>query len=77
MATIEEIKEILKAEVSRVNVDEIPADGLLSDYDIDSLDRSSVFMAIEDKYNISIPDNDIGKLNSINNIIDYVNEKEA
>ena len=77
MATIEEIKEILKAEVSRVNVDEIPADGLLSDYDIDSLDRSSVFMAIEDKYSISIPDNDLEKLGTINSIIDYINEKVA
>ena len=76
MATIEEIKNIIKAEVSnRVNVDEIPVDDNLSDHDIDSLDRSSIFMEIEDKYGISIPDIDLERLRTLNDIVTYVDNK--
>lgn len=78
MATINEIKEIIKAEVNdRVNVEEIPGDSKLEDYGIDSLDRSSIFMAIEDKYDISIPDADLSKLTTLDGIIDYISNQTA
>lgn len=78
MAKLEEIKEIIKAELSdRINIEEIPADGLLEDYGIDSLDRASVFMAIEDKYGISIPDLDLEKLRTLNDIIAYIDTKDS
>jgi acyl carrier protein len=77
MATIEEIKEIIKAEVNeRINVNDIPADDSLEDHGIDSLDRSSIFMTIEDKYGISIPDSDLGKLTTFSNIVTYINQKK-
>ena len=76
MATIEEIKEIIKEEVKeRVDIDALDADASLDDAGIDSLDMSSVFMNIEDKYGIKIPDADIEKLKTVNDIVSYVNDK--
>jgi acyl carrier protein len=76
MAKIEEIREIIQGEVSdRIKVEEIPADGLLEDYGIDSLDKASVFMAIEDKYGVSIPDTDMEKLKTLNDIISHIEKK--
>ena len=76
MATIEEIKEIIKEEVKeRVDIDALDADASLDGAGIDSLDMSSVFMNIEDKYGIKIPDADIEKLKTVNDIVSYVNDK--
>jgi acyl carrier protein len=76
MATIEEIKEIIKEEVKeRVDIDALDADASLDGAVIDSLDMSSVFMNIEDKYGIKIPDADIEKLKTVNDIVSYVNDK--
>ena len=76
MATIEEIKEIIKEEVKeRVDIDALDANASLDDAGVDSLDMSSVFMNIEDKYGIKIPDADIEKLRTVNDIVSYINDK--
>ena len=76
MATIEEIKEIIKEEVKeRVDIDALDGAASLDDAGVDSLDMSSAFMNIEDKYGIKIPDADIEKLRTVNDIVSYVNDK--
>lgn len=73
MAILDDLKEILKAEVSdRVDVDNLSPDESLSDAGIDSLDMSSVFMNIEDKFGITIPDSDTSKLISLAKIEEYI-----
>lgn len=73
MAILDDLKEILKAEVSdRVDVDNLSPEESLSDAGIDSLDMSSVFMNIEDKFGITIPDSDTSKLVSLAKIEEYI-----
>ena len=43
---------------------------------IDSLDMLSVFLAIQEKYGIDIPDEDIPNLISIKDIVEYINDRK-
>jgi acyl carrier protein len=51
----------------------IKGDMPLRDAGIDSLDMMNVFLAIEEKFAIRIPDEDIQKLDTMDNIVRYLN----
>jgi len=42
---------------------------------IDSLDMLSVYLMIQERYNVEIPDEDIPKLDSIKSIVEYLNSR--
>jgi acyl carrier protein len=42
---------------------------------VDSLDKMNLFVSIEEEYNISVPDEDFERLSTINDMVDYLNEK--
>jgi len=42
------------------------------EYGLDSLDTSNILLAIEDKYDISIPDDKLDSLSSVANIVNYL-----
>ena len=46
--------------------------GDLYDYGIDSLDFSNIFLALEEKYNVTISEDDMDSLSSINAITEYL-----
>lgn len=47
----------------------------LREIGIDSLDMMSILLAIEEKYNVSVPDQDIDQLKTINLIVSYIENK--
>lgn len=72
-ANIQNIKAILKEEVDeKVDVDNLDPDISLMDQGVDSLDRSSVFLRIEDEFGVSISDQQIEELDTINKIIEFL-----
>jgi len=74
-ATVEIIKEaILEAEVLN-NVDDLVNDISLSKQGCDSLDLVNVYMILEEKFGIKIPDEDLDQLLTINGIIEYLNAR--
>ncbi len=42
---------------------------------VDSLDMFTIFLKIEENFNIKIPDKDTDRLKTINDIVDYINQK--
>lgn len=73
-ATIERIKEIFRAEVDqRIDVLNFDPDVSYLDQGVDSLDRSSVFLAIEEEYDIRISDKEIATLDTYKKIVDFIN----
>jgi acyl carrier protein len=71
--TIENIKAIFRKEVdARVDVEGMDPDKSISDQGVDSLDQSSVFLALEDEFGIKIEDEDIEKLNTLNKIFEFI-----
>ena len=45
---------------------------LIADLDIESLDLVSLVVAFEEKYNLEIPDQDIKNLQTVEDIIKYI-----
>ena len=45
---------------------------LMKDLEADSLDAVEIIMAIEDEYDIEIPDEEAEKFQSVNDIVKYV-----
>ncbi len=73
--TFEKIKEIimeqLSVEESQVNTDT----SLMKDLEADSLDAVEIIMAIEDEFDIEVPDEDAEKFLCVGDIVKYVEEK--
>ena len=71
----DKIKEII---VEQLCVDESAVKSetsLMKDLEADSLDAVEIIMAIEDEFEIEIPDEDAEKFLNIGDIVKYVEEK--
>lgn len=78
MATVEDkVKECIVSQLG-VNDDEVtPEASFVDDLGADSLDIVELVMALEDKFGIEIPDEDVEKMRTVKDAIDYVNSKSA
>lgn len=66
------ISIISEAKVA-IDVKNIKQDIKLTEQGIDSLDIFNIILLIQEKYKIEIPDSDIDKLSSIDNIVNHLN----
>ena len=73
--TFDKIKGII-AEQLGVEEDAITMDtNLMKDLEADSLDAVEIIMAIEDEFDIEIPDEDAEKFQTVADIVGYVEAK--
>lgn len=71
----EKVKELLVEELS-VEADEItPAAELVNDLGINSLELADLVMLCEDKFGVSIDDDDAQKFVTVGDVADYLEEK--
>lgn len=72
----DKIKDIiidqLQVEESDVNMDT----NLMKDLSADSLDAVEIIMAIEDEYGIEIPDEEAEKMQTVGDLVRYVEENK-
>ena len=74
--TFDNIKEIIFEQL-QVKEDAIQLDtNLMKDLDADSLDAVEIIMAIEDTYGIEIPDEDAEKLQTVEDLVKYVDDNK-
>ena len=66
------IIEQLQVEESDVNM----ATNLMKDLSADSLDAVEIIMAIEDEYGIEIPDEEAEKMQTVGDLVRYVEENK-
>ena len=72
---LEKIKAII-AEQLNVTEDVIQTDThLMKDLEADSLDAVEIIMAIEDEFDIEIPDEDAEKFQTVSDLLNYVENK--
>lgn len=72
MSVEEKVKEII---VDQLGVDEkqvSPEASFMDDLGADSLDTVELVMALEEEFDIEIPDEDAEKIASVKNAIDYI-----
>ena len=69
------VLEVIKKAKVITNVDKLDPAALLSDQDVDSLDLSGMLLSIEEAFGVEVLDEDIDGIQTINDIVDYVNAK--
>ncbi len=72
MSVEEKVKEII---VDQLGVDEKqvnPEASFIDDLGADSLDTVELVMALEEEFDVEIPDEDAEKIGTVQNAIDYI-----
>jgi len=73
-ATLEErTKKVIAEQLGLPVADATGEKKFIADLGADSLDTVEIIMAIEDEFNIEIPDEDAEKIESVQQAVDYVN----
>jgi acyl carrier protein len=73
----ERVKEIIVEQLG-VEEDEVnPNAKFIEDLGADSLDTVELVMALEEEFEIEIPDEDAEKITTVHQAIDYINERRA
>jgi len=76
MAVVEEKVKTIIAEQLGVKVDEVtPQASFIDDLGADSLDTVELIMALEEEFNVEIPDEDAEKMSTVGDAIKYVEQK--
>jgi acyl carrier protein len=73
--TSTELREIIEEADTMVEMDELNNSDSLVEQGVDSLDMANIFLMLEEKYEIEIPDEDIPQLQTIDNIVKYIEAK--
>ena len=77
MAIFDEVKEVI-AEQLNVSEDEIKLESnFVEDLGADSLDVVELVMALEEKFEIEIPDEDAEKIATVKDVVDYIEKAKA
>ncbi len=74
MDTMEKIKEII-AQQTGIDKDSLDENTTMDDIMADSLDTIEMLMAIEDSFDIDIPDSDAKTLDSIGVLCSYIDDR--
>lgn len=71
----ERIKKIIAEQLALSTVEHLELDSnLIEELDADSLNALEIIMAIEDEFDIEIPDEEVANLKSIGDLIEYINK---
>ncbi len=69
------IKELIVELLEIDEADVKPESSFMDDFGADSLDIIELLTAVEEAFNVEIPDEDAGKLQTVQDAIDYVAAK--
>ncbi len=75
METFEKVAEIT---AEQLGVDEstiTPDSSFINDFEADSLDLVELMMALEEEYDIEIPDEEAEKISTVGEAVDYINKR--
>jgi acyl carrier protein len=71
-AVEERVKQIIVDQLGVEAADVTPAASFVDDLGADSLDRVELVMALEETFDIEIPDEDAEKIVTVQNAVDYI-----
>ena len=73
METVEEkIKKIICEQLDVAEKDVVPEASFVDDLGADSLDQVELIMAMEEEFDVSIPDEDAEKIGTVQDALDYI-----
>jgi acyl carrier protein len=71
------VKKIIAEQLSVAEEDVVPEASFVDDLGADSLDLVELIMAMEETFEVSIPDEDAEKIRTVQDAIDYVNKHKS
>lgn len=74
MSTFDKVKELL---ANQLNVDEekITMDSnVIADLGADSLDLFEILIALEDEFNVSVPEDKVNDIKTVGQLVEYIDE---
>ncbi|OHD99033.1 MAG: acyl carrier protein [Sulfurimonas sp. RIFCSPLOWO2_12_FULL_36_74] len=75
MALLDDIKAVVVEQLS-VSADEVKEDSkFVEDLGADSLDVVELVMALEEKFDIEIPDDEAEKIQTVRDVVNYIESK--
>ncbi|MGD8228431.1 MAG: acyl carrier protein [Desulfobacteraceae bacterium] len=69
---VEKVKEIICEQLNVSAEDVVPEASFVDDLGADSLDQVELIMAMEEEFDISIPDEDAEKIATVKDALDYI-----
>jgi acyl carrier protein len=75
MAVEERVKKIIVEQLGVEEDDVVPEAKFVEDLGADSLDTVELVMALEEEFEIEIPDEDAEKIQTVSAAIDFIKEK--
>jgi acyl carrier protein len=77
MAIFDEVKEVIVEQLN-VSPDEVKLESdFVEDLGADSLDVVELVMALEEKFEIEIPDDEAEKIKTVKDVVDYIEKAKA
>ena len=68
----EKVKKIICEQLNVSEEDVVPEASFVDDLGADSLDQVELIMAMEEEFDISIPDEDAEKIATVKDAVDYI-----
>lgn len=69
------VKDIVANSLDLKPEEVMPESNLVNDFDMDSLDSVELIMALEEEFDIEIPDEDADNLLTVKDIVEYIIKK--
>ncbi len=76
MSIEDKVKEIIVEQLGANAEDVTPTASFIDDLGADSLDTVELVMALEEEFDVEIPDEDAEGIKTVQNAIDYVNKNK-
>lgn len=73
----ERIVEIIKEQLNMENAEIKMETSFKDDLDVDSLDLFELVMALEEEYDVEIPSEDLERLTTVGEVVEYLKDKGA
>ncbi len=74
METFEKVKSLIVEQLD-VDEDKISPDTTFEDIDADSLDVVELVMALEEEFDLEISDEEVEKIKTVGDIVNYIEER--
>ncbi|MBS1412519.1 MAG: acyl carrier protein [Christensenellaceae bacterium] len=74
------LETVIKVIAEQLSIDESkisPESNLVDDLKADSLDVAALMLELEERYNVEIPDEELGSLKTVADIAAYLEQKTA
>jgi acyl carrier protein len=73
--SVEKVKQIISEQLGVDEGEVTPSASFLDDLGADSLDQVELVMALEEAFDVEIPDEDAEKIRTVQDAIDYIDKR--